>query len=120
MAKPIHRLRQICLALPESEERETWDIPTFRVRSRIFAMHTDDREGRHSVWLKAPQGSQQVLVGADGERFFVPPYVGHKGWVGMRLDRRPNWDEVALLVRRSYRLTAPKKLAARVDEEGVD
>jgi predicted DNA-binding protein (MmcQ/YjbR family) len=51
-----------------------------------------------------------VLVGADPERFFVPPYVGHRGWVGMRLDRRPDWNEVAELVRRSYRLTAPKRL----------
>jgi predicted DNA-binding protein (MmcQ/YjbR family) len=56
-----------------------------------------------------------VLVGADSERFFVPPYVGHKGWVGMRLDRNPNWDEVAALVRRSYRLIAPKRLAAMVE-----
>ena len=52
-------------------------------------------DGRVSIWCKAPPGSQMVLVGADPERFFVPPYVGHKGWVGMRLDRRPDWDEVA-------------------------
>jgi predicted DNA-binding protein (MmcQ/YjbR family) len=116
-AKAIDRLRRICLSLPEAEERETWEVPTFRVRSKIFAMHTDDAERRPSVWLKAPPGSQQVLVGADGERFFVPPYVGHKGWVGMRLDRRPNWDEVALLVRRSYRMTAPRKLAVLIEDE---
>jgi predicted DNA-binding protein (MmcQ/YjbR family) len=56
-----------------------------------------------------------VLVGADPERFFVPPYVGHKGWVGMRLDHEPDWDEVAVLVRRSYRLIAPKSIAVMVD-----
>ena len=55
-----------------------------------------------------------MLVGADPERFYVPPYVGHKGWVGMRLDRKPDWHEVAELVRRSYRLTAPKRLAAQM------
>jgi predicted DNA-binding protein (MmcQ/YjbR family) len=53
-----------------------------------------------------------ILVGADPERFFVPPYVGHKGWVGMRLDDKPSWDEVTAMVRRSYRLIAPKRLAA--------
>jgi predicted DNA-binding protein (MmcQ/YjbR family) len=57
-----------------------------------------------------------VLVGADPARFFVPPYVGHKGWVGMRLDDRPNWREVAALVRRSYRLIAPKRLAALIED----
>lgn len=113
-AKTTERLRQICLRLPESEERETWDLPTFRVRNKIFAMQVDD-DGRAVVWFKAPPGSQDVLVGSDPERFFVPPYLGHKGWVGMRLDRRPDWAEVDLLVRRSYRLIAPKKLATLVD-----
>ena len=114
MAKaPIDRLRAICLELPEAVEKQAWGDPTFRVRDRIFAMEKRG-DGRISVWLKAPEGSQTVLVGADPETFFVPPYVGHKGWVGMRLDRRPNWDEVAIVVTRSYALIAPKKLAERV------
>ena len=71
-------------------------------------------DGRISVWCKAPPGSQAVLVGADPELFFVPPYVGHKGWVGMRLDREPDWREVATVVTRSYKLIAPKRLAASV------
>jgi len=100
---PIERLRAICLALPEAVEKETWGDPTFRVGERIFAMEKRG-DGRVSLWCKAPPGSQMVLVGADPERFFVPPYVGHKGWVGMRLDREPDWDEVAALVRRSYGL----------------
>jgi len=111
--QPIDRLRAICLALPEATERETWGNATFRVREKIFAMETGD-DGRVSVWCKAPPGSQMVLVGADPDRFFVPPYVGHKGWIGMRLDRRPDWREVAALVARSYRLIAPKRLAALV------
>jgi len=109
--QPIDRLRAICLALPEAVEKETWGDPTFRVRDKIFAMEKRG-DGRVSLWCKAPEGSQMVLVDADPERFFVPPYVGHKGWVGARLHGRPDWDEVAALVRRSYRLIAPKRLAA--------
>jgi predicted DNA-binding protein (MmcQ/YjbR family) len=114
-SSPIARLRAICLALPEASEKEAWGDPTFRVRDRIFAMEKRG-DGRVSLWCKAPEGSQQVLVGADPERFYVPPYVGHKGWIGMRLDRKPDWNEVAVVVRRSYRLIAPKKLAALVSE----
>jgi hypothetical protein len=111
--QPINRLRAICLALPEAVEKEAWGDPTFRVRHKIFAMEKRG-DGRSSLWCKAPAGSQMVLVGADPERFFVPPYVGHKGWVGVRLDCKPDWDEVAELVKRSYRLIAPKRLAALV------
>jgi predicted DNA-binding protein (MmcQ/YjbR family) len=111
--EPTERLRAICLTLPGAVEKEAWGDPTFRVRDRIFAMEKRG-DGRASVWCKAPEGSQMVLVGADPERFFVPPYVGHKGWVGMRLDGGPDWDEVAALVKRSYRLIAPKRLAAEV------
>ncbi len=110
---PTERLRAICLDLPEAAEKEAWGDPTFRIRDRIFAMEKRG-DGRISVWCKAPDGSQAVLVGADPELFFVPPYVGHKGWVGMRLDREPDWDEVARLVARSYKMIAPKKLAERV------
>lgn len=113
MSDAAGRLRAICLALPEAEERETWGAPTYRVRDRIFAMlRTGD--GRISLWCKAPPGAQEILVGADPELFFRPPYVGPKGWIGMRLDRGPDWQEVAALVRRSYGLTAPRRLAGRL------
>lgn len=112
--KPLDRLRAICLALPEAGERETWGHPTFRVREKIFAT-AGAGEGGLAMTCKAPPGSQAILVGADPERFFVPAYVGSKGWVGMRLDGRPDWNEVAELVKRSYRMTAPKKLAALVE-----
>lgn len=108
------RLRAICLALPEATEKEAWGDPTFRVRDRIFAM-AKAGDGRPSLWCKAPAGSQEILVGADPARFFVPPYVGHKGWIGMRLDDGPDWDEVAFLVGRSFRMIAPKRLAAAVE-----
>ena len=112
MAKSAtQRLREICLALPEGAEQETWGDLTWRVRAKIFAMQRSD-EGRLGVWFKAPPGSQAVLVGADPDRFFAPPYVGPKGWVGMRLDEKPDWDEVRTLIIRSYRLVAPKKLSA--------
>lgn len=109
------RLRSICLALPEATEKEAWGDPTFRVRDKIFAMEKRG-DGRVSVWCKAAPGGQAILVGADPELFFVPPYVGSKGWIGMRLDAKPDWDEVATIVRRSYRLTAPKRLAAQIGE----
>jgi predicted DNA-binding protein (MmcQ/YjbR family) len=111
--QPIDRLRGICLALPDAEEKEAWGDPTFRVRDKIFAMEKRG-DGRISVWCKAPPGSQSILVEADPEQFFVPPYVGRKGWVGMRLDNAPDWDEVAVVVKRSYKLIAPKKLVALV------
>jgi len=109
----LGRLRPICLALPEAEERETWGEATFRVRDKIFCMHIADA-GEPALWCKAPHGSQHILVGADPARFFVPPYVGHKGWVGVRLTKRVDWREVAELVKRSYRMTAPKRLAEHV------
>jgi predicted DNA-binding protein (MmcQ/YjbR family) len=105
----VARLRDICLALPEAEEKKTWDIPTFRVRDKIFAM-VHDRGARFDVWCKAPPGAQTVLVAAAPERFFRPPYVGHKGWIGFWLDGDPDWAEVADLIGRSYRMTAPKRL----------
>jgi predicted DNA-binding protein (MmcQ/YjbR family) len=111
--KPIDRLRAICLSLPEAVEKETWGGPTFRVRDKIFAMEWRE-DGRLSMWCKAPPGSQHILVTADPKSFFVPPYVGHKGWVGMRLDNKPDWAEVETVVKRSYKLVAPKPLARLV------
>ena len=111
---PGEQLRTICLALPEATEKEAWGHPTYRVKDKMFAMERSD-DGRVSAWVKAPPGSQEVLIGAAPERFFRPPYVGHKGWVGMRLDDGPDWTEAALLISRSYRLIAPKRLAQSLD-----
>ena len=111
---PTDHLREICLALPEAAEKEAWGDPTFRVRDRIFAMEKRG-DGRISVWCKAPPGSQEILVGSDPDLFFVPPYVGHKGWVGVRIDDSPDWSEVETVIHRSYSLIAPKKLAIMVD-----
>jgi hypothetical protein len=114
-AKPvIERLRKLCLDLPEATEQETWEAPTFRVRAKIFAM-LHQVESRPSVWCKAPKGIQGALVSADPKRYFVPPYVGHNGWVGIRLDTSIDWDELEDLIVDSYRMTAPKRVAALLD-----
>ena len=107
--RPIDRLRKICLALPQATEQQAWGDPTFRIGGKIFAMYKIG-DGRKSVWCKAPAGSQKILVGADPEVFFAPPYVGPKGWVGMRLDIAVDWTEVAALVARSYGLIVPKRV----------
>ena len=116
--EPLQRLRKICLVLPEATEKIAWGTPTFRVRDKMFAMYVDDHhgDGRVALWCKAPPGAQEVLVGADPERFFVPPYVGHKGWVGMRLDVEVDWEEVADHLEESYRMAAPKRLIAVLEQ----
>ncbi len=112
---PLARVRALCLALPEAEERPFGDhtAPAFRVRDKFFVMADEDAS---SLMLKAPKGVQRILVASDPERFFVPKYVGHIGWVGVRLDLRaePDWDELAEMITESYCLTAPKRLAAQV------
>lgn len=108
---PLDRLRAICLPLPEAVEGGGVGDPTFRVRDKIFAMQ-HRVAGRPSLWCKAPPGLQGALVGSDPDTFFVPPYVGHHGWVGLWLDVDLDWGDVASLVKDSYRMTAPKRLAA--------
>lgn len=101
--------------MPEASEKVAWGDPTWRVRDRIFAMQKGNYEGgRPSLWLKAAEGAQSILVECDPERFFVPGYVGHKRWIGIYFDgRRIDWGEVRALIRQSYRLVAPKRLADR-------
>ena len=118
----LKKARAVCLALPETAEKEAWGAPTFRVRGKLIAMYHENHhgDGRVALWIKAAEGIQDLLVRSDAERFFVPPYVGPKGWVGVRLDRRggapgPDWEQVRDLVTEAYRLTAPRRLAARLD-----
>ena len=119
---PLTRLRKLCLALPEAHEVEAWGEPTFRVRNKLFAMYAAPNNhhggGRPAVWCKAAPGNQSLMVRAAPDRFFVPPYVGPSGWVGVWLDRGPDWTEVRELMRDSYRLIAPKKLQAALDAGG--
>src|ERR1700709_570211 len=117
---PLSRLRKLCLGLPEAHEVEAWGEPTFRVKGKIFAMYAAANNhhgaGRPGVWCKSRAVTQDALVRADPDRFFVPPYVGPKGWVGVYLDRRPRWDILEDLIRDAWRATAPKRVAALLDE----
>ena len=119
-SKPLTRLRKLCLALPEAHEVEAWGEPTFRVRNKLFAMYAgaDNHHGngRAAVWIKATPENQAFMVRAAPDRFFVPPYVGPSGWVGVRLDGAVDWAEVAELLHDAYRLTAPKRLRALLDD----
>ena len=113
----LQRLRAICLALPEAYEKEAWGECTFRVTGgSMFAMTDNHHHGseRVAVWVKASPTVQEILVHADGKRFFVPPYVGPKGWVGMRLDHKVDWEELAGILEDGYLLSAPKRLHKRV------
>lgn len=121
------RLRRLCLDFPEAGEVEAWGDPTYRVRNKIFAM---EKGAGTEVWFKAehgqprPQDHQIVRpltpVDSDPACYFVPPYVGHKGWLGARLDADLDWEELADLIEQSYRLIAPKRLAAKLNSaDGV-
>lgn len=118
VAKPVDKLRKICLSFPEATERLSHAEPTWFVRGKkVFVMfsdhHHDDRVG---FWCPAPPGAQEAYVGSDPERFFRPPYVGGKGWLGVRLDvPRVDWDEIAEIVEEAYRMVAPKRLVAELD-----
>ena len=118
---PLTRLRKLCLALPEAHEVEAWGHPTFRVRSKIFATYAPASDphcnGRAATCFKAGPGEQEMLVKRAPDRFFVPPYVGNRGWVGAWLHNPVEWDELAGLLLRSYRLIAPQRLLALTDEE---
>ena len=111
----LERLREICLALPDAAEKEAWGDPTWRVRDKIFAMQKGNYPaGRPSVWMKAREGVQEMLVASDAVSFFVPPYVGHKGWIGVWMDTpRINWPLVADLIAESHALVGPKRKRRR-------
>jgi hypothetical protein len=118
-ARILERLRAVCLGLPEVEERLSHGAPTFFVRGkRPFVMVMTDHhgDGRFAIWCAAGAGVQGMLVDADPERFFVPPYVGHRGWLGVRLDRSRNWDEIVGIVEDAYVEIAPAKLVAAAIE----
>jgi hypothetical protein len=106
-------VRRIALSLPEAVEQETWGTPTFRVRKRIFVMFA---EGEREAWVKSTHDEQRALVQMDPGTFFVPPYVGPSGWVGVRF-RTVDRDEMRELVTEAWRLTAPKRVVASFDEE---
>ncbi len=118
---PLDALRRICLALPEATERLSHGEPTWFVRGkRTFVTYADHHhDDRLAFWCAAPLGAQAALVASDPERFFVPPYVGGRGWLGVRLDVPDiDWDEIEELVADAYRQVAPKTLLAQLDARG--
>ena len=121
MDDPVERLRAICLALPEVTERASHGEPCFFIRAgskgKQFVSVDDHHHGadRLAFWCAAPPGAQEALIAADADRYFRPPYVGHRGWVGVRIDTDPDWTEVGEIVRDAYRQVAPKKLISELD-----
>jgi predicted DNA-binding protein (MmcQ/YjbR family) len=111
-------VREICLSLPEAEEKPSHGSPDFRVRGRSFATFVVNHhgDGRIALWLNAPPGAQQFHTEADAENYFVPPYVGPRGWLGVHLDRSLSWRSIAQRVREAYEQVAPKALAAQIGE----
>jgi hypothetical protein len=115
---PIARLRQTCLALPETSEVESWGAPTFRVKGKIFVMFASSAShhggGRPAAWILSVSIEQDLVTRARPDRYFKPPYVGPSGWIGAWLDRNPPWAEIEELIRDAWRRRAPKKIAGLV------
>jgi hypothetical protein len=123
MAAPraeLTQVREICLALPEVTEKLSHGAPTWFAGKKTFVMFLDDHhgDGRLALWVAAPPGVQHDMVEQEPERFFVPPYVGPRGWLGVRLDRAPDWDEVADIVEEAYRQVAIQRLLKQLDSHG--
>jgi hypothetical protein len=111
--RTLSQIRKICLALPETSERLSHGAPTFFVRGKrafLMVLTNHHGDGRFAIWCAAPAGMQRMPVEADPERFFVPPYVGHRGWLGVRLDRGLDWNELAGIAEDAWAEVAPPRL----------
>lgn len=106
-------MRRLALALPEAVEQETWGTPTFRVRRKIFVMFSEEQR---EAWVKSTHDEQRALTQMDPDTFFVPPYVGPSGWIGVRF-RTVDREEMRELITEAWRMTAPKRLVASFDGE---
>jgi hypothetical protein len=112
---PLDRLRALCLAYPGVTERLSHGEPTWFVKKSFVMFADHHHDDRLAFWCAAPEGAQDVLVGSEPQRYFVPPYVGHRGWLGVYLDVDVDWDAVALIVDDAYRRVAPASLLAGLD-----
>ncbi|GJM37075.1 MAG: phosphoribosylglycinamide formyltransferase [Acidimicrobiales bacterium] len=121
MADPFDDVRTIALSLPETNERISHGMPTFFIRDKkVFVSCVDDHHGDGivGIWVGAGPGVQEELIEQEPDRFFRPPYVGHRGWVGVRLDvGGVDLDELREIITESFRLTAPKTLLKQLDAE---
>ena len=98
-------MREICLALRDTSERLSHGAPTFFVRDKrafLMVLTNHHGDGRVAIWCAAPEGMQRMFVDSDPEKFFVPPYVGHRGWLGVRLDRGLDWEELTGIAEDAY------------------
>jgi hypothetical protein len=120
MTSPTERVRRICLGLPEATERASHGSPAFFVRKQFVMLWPDGHHehGFPHLWCAAPLGAQEESVATDPGRYFVPPYVGTRGWLGVRLDGEVDWDEVAERCGDAYRTVAPARLVALLDGSG--
>jgi predicted DNA-binding protein (MmcQ/YjbR family) len=116
--KALRRVDDLCLALPSVERTQSGDHATYRVRGKVFAYFLDNHHGDGivSVCVKSELGENTDRARLDPERYYLPAYIGPRGWFGMRLDRPGvDWKEVERILERSYRLTAPRRLLAELD-----
>jgi hypothetical protein len=111
---PLAKIRKTIAAWPETDERISHGSPTFWGGKKTFASFHDNHhgDGRIALWIKSDADTQEGLVEANPDLFFVPPYVGPSGWLGVRLDRDVDWDVVAGLLEQGYRAVAPKRALA--------
>jgi hypothetical protein len=111
------RVRAICMALPEVTEKLSHGAPAFFAGKQFVMLWPDGHHDHHfpHLWCAAPGGAQEAFVAGASQRFFRPPYVGHRGWLGVRLDGRVNWDEMEAICEDAYRVVAPKRLLSRLE-----
>jgi hypothetical protein len=107
----LNRVRRICCALPQTEERLSHGEPTFFVSKKVYAMFANNHhgDGHVAVWIPVAPGAQATLLKTEPDRFFMPPYVGVRGWVGIEIDRLSD-DELGFYLTEAWRLIAPKKI----------
>ncbi len=115
--QPIDHLREIIRAWPETDERISHGSPTFWGGKKTFASFHENHhgDGRTAAWIKSDADTQEGLVEANPDLFFIPPYVGPSGWLGVRLEGKVDWDMVAGLLEDGYRAVAPKRALAKLD-----
>ena len=113
------RVRSICMSLPEVTEKTSHSAPAFFVKKQFLHLWVDGHHENHfpHLWCAAPVGVQQELIETEPQRFFRPPYVGSRGWLGVRLDGKADWGEIAELCKDAYRVIAPPKLVAALDAD---
>lgn len=110
----VELVRRICMALPEVEERTSHGEASWFVKKQFVTMADHHHDDRVALWCAASPGVQEALVAAEPERFFRPPYVGHRGWLGVYLDVPVDWVEITEIITDAYRSVAPLRLAGSV------